>query len=101
MNASSTAQDSLEINQTIIDSFIEYADKVWQYAEVGFQEHKSAALLLDWVESQNFTITHHEVSGLDTAWIATYGSGSPVIGILVEYDALPGLGNEAVATKTA
>lgn len=76
------------------------ADKIWQYAEVGFKEHKSSALLVDWLEEEGFQISARGIGGIETSWIASYGAGSPVIGILTEFDALPGLGNEAVSSQT-
>lgn len=72
------------------------AREVWQLAELSLAEVKSAQLLLDILQEQGFTITSRGTAGVPTAFIAEYGSGTPVIGFLAEYDALPGLGNEAV-----
>jgi aminobenzoyl-glutamate utilization protein B len=72
------------------------ARRVWQLAELSLEEVKSAQVLLDVLQEQGFTITSIGTSGIPTAFIAEYGSGRPVIGFLAEYDALPGLGNEAV-----
>lgn len=79
----------------------EYADialQIWDWAEMGYQEEKSAALLQETLEDAGFRI-RKGVAGIPTAFIAEYGSGSPVIGILGEYDALPGLSQKAVPTK--
>lgn len=77
--------------------------ELWQLAEVSLQEVKSSAYLIDRLEAQGFSITSRGTSGIPTAFIAEWsqGSGGPVLGILLEYDALPGLGNEAVAEKCA
>jgi len=68
---------------------------IWEYAEVGLQEHKSAALLAENLRNAGFQV-ETGVAGMPTAFVASYGSGGPVIGILAEYDALPGLSQQAV-----
>lgn len=72
--------------------------QIWDYAELGYKETKSAALHVQNLKDAGFTVETN-VAGIPTAFVATYGSGSPVIGILAEYDALPGLAQEAVAEK--
>lgn len=74
---------------------VEISDAIWSYAEVGLQEFKSAALLADELERAGF-ILERGVAGMPTAFVATYGSGRPVLGIMGEYDALPGLSQRAV-----
>lgn len=66
------------------------ADEIFDYAETGFQEYKSSALLCDWLEQRGFAVTRG-VAGLDTAFRAVYerGKEGPSIGLLCEYDALP------------
>jgi aminobenzoyl-glutamate utilization protein B len=71
------------------------AQQIWAWAEPGYQETRSAALLADTLEKAGFTVTRG-VAKIPTAFTATVGSGKPVIGILGEYDALPGLAQEAV-----
>ncbi len=71
---------------------------LWTYSETALKETKSAAFLADLAEKEGFTV-ERGVAGMPTAFVATWGSGSPVIGILAEYDALPGIGNEAVASR--
>lgn len=71
---------------------------IWDYAELGYKETKSAALHVKHLQEAGFTV-ETGVAGIPTAFVATYGSGSPVIGILAEYDALPGLAQEAIAEK--
>lgn len=75
------------------------ASEVWQLAELSLREVKSAQLVMDILQEQGFTITHRGAAGIPTAFIAEYGSGTPIVGILAEYDALPGLGNEPVPHK--
>ncbi len=72
--------------------------QIWDYAELGYKETKSAALHVQNLKAAGFTV-ETGVAGIPTAFVATYGSGSPVIGILAEYDALPGLAQEAIAEK--
>lgn len=74
------------------------AQQIWGFAEMGFQEEKSSALLQETLRNEEFKVTKG-VAGIPTAFIAEYGEGLPVIGILGEYDALPGLSQEAVAEK--
>ena len=64
--------------------------KIWDWAEVGYQEYKSSELLQSELAAHGFTITKG-VADIPTAFIAEYSNGGPVIGILGEFDALPGL----------
>ena len=87
--------------QTIIADldkrFPEYAGiskQIWDYAELGYQEEKSSLLLQEQLRKEGFDVKAG-MAGIPTAFVATYGSGKPVIGILGEYDALPGLATEA------
>jgi len=72
--------------------------QIWEYAEVGYKENKSAALHVQNLKAAGFTV-ETGVAGIPTAFVATYGSGAPVIGILAEYDALPGLAQTASPEK--
>ncbi|NND51652.1 MAG: amidohydrolase [Flavobacteriaceae bacterium] len=76
----------------------EIAQTIWSLAEMGYQEEKSTALLQKGLADEGFSIKKG-VAGIPTAFIAEYGSGSPIIAILGEYDALPGLSQEAVPEK--
>ncbi|HJT55056.1 MAG TPA: M20/M25/M40 family metallo-hydrolase, partial [Ktedonobacteraceae bacterium] len=69
---------------------------VWKFSELSLQEVRSARLLMGILQENGFTITSRGTAGVPTAFIAEYGSGTPILGFLAEYDALPGLGNEAV-----
>jgi aminobenzoyl-glutamate utilization protein B len=66
------------------------SDRIWDYAETAFEEHKSAALLKKALADAGFAVKDSE-GGIDTAFSASFGHGKPVIGILGEYDALSGL----------
>ena len=72
--------------------------QIWEYAEVGYKEVKSAALHVQHLRDAGFTV-ETGVAGIPTAFTATFGSGSPVIGVLGEYDALPGFSQDAVPFK--
>ncbi|MEO8053580.1 MAG: amidohydrolase [Acidobacteriota bacterium] len=68
--------------------------KIWDYSETALAETKSAALLEEVLEKEGFAVTRG-VAGMPTAFVATAGSGAPVVAILAEYDALPGLSQKA------
>ena len=68
----------------------EAARKIWAWAEPGYQEKRSAELLAEMLHKAGFEVKRG-VAGIPTAFIATFGEGKPLIGILGEYDALPGL----------
>jgi aminobenzoyl-glutamate utilization protein B len=77
---------------------IQISDKIWAAEEIAFHETQSAKLLADYAEANGFKV-ERGVAEIPTAFVATYGSGSPVIGILGEFDALPGLSQKTVPTK--
>ena len=72
--------------------------QIWNYAEMGYKEEKSSALLQKTLQDNGFDVKPN-IAGMPTAFVASYGSGSPVIAILAEFDALPGLSQEAVPEK--
>jgi len=80
------------------EALTQLSDKIWAFEEVAFQETQSAKALADYAEAQGFTVKRG-VAGIPTAFTAEYGSGAPVIGILGEFDALPGLSQKTVPTK--
>lgn len=80
------------------DRFGRIADAIWSYAELGLQEFKSSALLSDTLEREGFTV-ERGLAGMPTCFVATYGSGQPVIGILAEYDALPMISQKAFSVQ--
>ncbi len=69
------------------------ADKIWEYAELSLEEHKSCTLYCEVLEKEGFSVKKG-ICGIETAFSASFGSGKPVIGILAEYDALSGLSQE-------
>lgn len=75
------------------------SDKIWSYEEVAFREFKSSEALADYAESQGFTVTKG-VGEIPTAFVAEYGEGGPIIGVMGEFDGLPGLSQDAVPTKS-
>jgi aminobenzoyl-glutamate utilization protein B len=79
---------------------ITISDKVWSYAETALKESKSSKELADYAEAQGFRVKRG-VSMMPTAFIAEFGSGKPVIGIMGEFDALPGISQKAQPTKEA
>lgn len=84
--------------QSKYDQLTELSDKIWAFEEVAFQETQSAAALVAYAEANGFEITKG-VAGIPTAFVAEYGSGSPIIGIMGEFDALPGLSQNKVPYK--
>ncbi len=79
---------------------IALSDQIWGFAETAMVETKSAKVLADYAEAQGFKVTRG-VAEVPTAFIAEYGSGKPIIGVLGEFDALPGLSQKAQPTKEA
>jgi aminobenzoyl-glutamate utilization protein B len=74
------------------------SDRIWGYAETALRETQSAKALADFAEAKGFRVTRG-VAGMPTAFVAEFGSGKPVIGIMGEYDALPGISQKAQPTK--
>ncbi len=92
------AKDVLKKLDNQSESYSAIAQEIWNLAEMGYQEEKSSALLQQTLDDAGFSIKKG-VAAIPTAFIAEYGNGTPVIAILGEYDALPGLSQEAVAEK--
>ena len=97
-----TVQTAQAQKQTMVDRIQqresttwEWASRIWNLSEPGYQEVESARLLADALEAAGFRV-ERGVAEIPTAFTATFGSGSPVIAILGEYDALPGLSQQAV-----
>ena len=81
------------------DTYKKIALTIWDYAEVGYKEFKSSTLLQQTLKENGFTI-EAGVAGIPTAFVATYGSGKPVIGMIAEFDALPGISQNNSPTRT-
>ncbi len=93
--AQKTKPEVIKAIDSKYDQYSSIAHKIWEYAEVGFQETQSSALLQATLSKEGFKV-ESSVAGMPTAFTATYGSGKPVIGILGEFDALPGVSQEAM-----
>jgi aminobenzoyl-glutamate utilization protein B len=94
-------QDKKQVLQNLSNKFESYSDiaqQIWEFAELGYQEEKSVALLQRALANESFNITKG-VAGMPTAFIAEYGEGYPIIAVLGEYDALPGLSQQAIPEK--
>ena len=97
------AQDAITTVAATVDKYRSQAEKtalqIWDFAEVGYQETKSSTLLQQQLRDAGFTV-EAGVAGMPTAFVATYGSGKPVVGILAEFDALPGITQQAKPERT-
>src|SRR5215204_2266208 len=78
--------------------YADVARQIWQFAEVGYQEVKRSALLQSELTTAGFVVTRG-VAGEPTAFVAEFGSGKPVIALLGEFDALPGLSQDSVPVR--
>lgn len=74
--------------------YVQLSDQIWEFAETRFEEYRSADLLSEAMEKEGFTVKRG-IAGLETGFIASYGTGHPIIAILGEYDALAGLSQQA------
>ena len=90
-----SALDSIEKRKA---QLIKLSDQIWAYAETALREHKSSKALADYAELQGLKV-ERGIAGMPTAFIASYGQGSPVIAILGEFDALPGISQKASSVK--
>ncbi len=95
---SGTKKDIINSVEKHKANLIKISDEIWALAETAFEENQSAKILADYAEAQGFNV-ERGVAGMPTAFVATYGSGSPVISVLGEFDALPGLSQKAEPTK--
>jgi aminobenzoyl-glutamate utilization protein B len=80
------------------DKIIGISDKVWDYAELGFEEYDSAKLLSGELEKHGFNV-EHGLAEIPTAFVASWGSGKPLIGVMGEYDALMGVSQAKTPRK--
>lgn len=76
------------------------SDRIWDFAEIRFQEYKSAAAITDVMKAEGFDVKIG-LADMETAFTASYGEGRPVIGVLAEYDALSGMSQQAGLTVPA
>jgi len=82
----------------VVERFGNISDAIWSYAELGLCEFNSSKLLSETLEQEGFRV-ERGLAGMPTCFVATYGSGKPVIGILAEFDALPGLSQKGRVPK--
>ncbi|MEQ9563363.1 MAG: amidohydrolase [Woeseiaceae bacterium] len=100
--STAVAEDDAQVLSFIdgrYDDTAEIARTLWEYAEVGYQETRSSDLLQQVLRDEGFSIVSG-VAGIPTAFVASYGDGGPVIGILAEYDALPGINQDSVPDRS-
>lgn len=98
LSAQATRQDVIKSIDNGYELYSSTAQKIWELAEIGYKEEQSSALLQDVLGKAGFKI-ERGVAEMPTAFIASYGQGKPVIGILGEFDALPGMSQDAVPEK--
>ena len=77
-----------------VDTYDKIHKQIYEYAEPGYMEYKSSELFIQHLEEHGFKV-ERGVAGIPTAFVASYGSGKPVLAVLAEYDALPGLSQDA------
>ena len=80
------------------DIFCGVSDALWDNPELPFEEYEACRLMTEALEKEGFQVTYN-VAGIPTAFKATYGSGSPALGILAEYDGLPSMSQEACVAE--
>lgn len=90
--------DMIKYLDSIRGELVACNQDIWTFAEVGLEEHRSSARLIALLKKAGFKVTEG-VAGMPTAFVAEYGSGGPVIGILAEYDALPELSQEVTGVR--
>lgn len=95
LNWKKTALDVIDEKEEVICSV---SNKVWEYAEVSLKEERSCQLYVETCKKEGFEVTEN-FCGIPTAFAASFGKGSPRIGILAEYDALSGLSQTAAVTE--
>lgn len=74
------------------------AQRIWEFAELGYLETRSSGLLVDELQREGFSI-RQGVAEIPTAFVAEWGKGGPVIGLLAEFDALPGINQSSAPTR--
>jgi aminobenzoyl-glutamate utilization protein B len=93
-------QEAVALVEKQQSGLIKVSDEIWGFAETALREKRSAKAMADYAEQQGFTV-ERGAAEMPTAFVASYGSGSPIIGILGEYDALPGISQKASSAKEA
>ena len=106
LNTGARADDYTDSHEAAVISFVDsryvatasLARQIWDWAELGYLETRSSELLQQTLKDQGFKVKKG-VAGIPTAFVAEYGRGGPVIGILAEFDALPGINQDAVSSR--
>ncbi|MEN9730656.1 MAG: hypothetical protein RLZ91_1775 [Bacteroidota bacterium] len=101
LSAKAQEADKKKVIQSIqnrSDQYGQIAQKIWNFAEVGYKEKQSSLLLQETLRQAGFQV-EAGVADIPTAFVATFGQGKPVIGIMAEYDALPGLSHDYIPSK--
>jgi aminobenzoyl-glutamate utilization protein B len=96
--AAQGTDEILDFIDSRYESTAAMARTLWEYAEVGYQETRSSALIQAALRADGFAV-EAGIAGIPTAFVATYGSGGPVIGIMAEFDALPGINQDALPSR--
>ena len=91
-------KNALTLVETQRSDLVAMSNRIWELAETALREEQSAKVLADYAEAKGFKVARG-VAGLPTAFVASYGEGRPVIAIMGEYDALPGISQKASAVK--
>ena len=106
VNLINSQKDLSNINSHILKSIdkhssnlIKMSDQIWELAETAFNEYESSKILADYARKNGFNV-EIGVAEMPTAFVATYGQGKPVISVLGEFDALPGISQEAKPIKS-
>ena len=97
---SASAQDAVEQVQARRADAVALASELFEHAELGYLETRSAALLSSYLQDNGFAV-ERGVADLPTAFVASRGGGGPIIGILAEFDALPGLSQAPLPYRQA
>lgn len=96
--AQKAAPDPVALVDARYDRTAAVARSIWEFAELGYQENRSSALLQAELAKEGFKVTKG-VAAIPTAFVAEWGSGGPIIGILAEFDALPGISQDDTPTR--
>ena len=91
-------EDVIRGIEALAEEYAGIAQQIWDWAEVGYLEAQSSELLQSTLRDAGFTV-EAGIAGMPTAFVASYGSGTPVVGILAEYDALPGISQDRVPER--
>ncbi|HSF16274.1 MAG TPA: amidohydrolase [Vicinamibacteria bacterium] len=91
--AAQPEEDVIRGIDALADEYAGIAQRIWDYAEVGYLETQSSELLQSTLQDAGFSV-EAGAAGMPTAFVASYGSGKPIVGILAEFDALPGISQD-------